>query len=293
MNDPVNNPKHYTDGCSVECIDMMQTALGWDGVIYFCLGNAYKYLWRHKLKNNPEEDLHKAKWYIDRAITMAQDDPDSYGYLLSIAEPLMQLVETYTILYQSKKAMDDHKIDMVNFEANFDNNTERRDLLSDLIDTKRILNSSYGSKLFDTEETKSDHDCKDELILTAVEALKRALNSVYGTELFNTEETKSDQDCSAPERKTKDDPYEESIFYKKTDDYFYDMLKKFKTNDYQDCMDEDDWAFVSADAKIIHNRLNSKEARDGHVTGVDRSVVIGALDRILERCKKHRKEDDK
>lgn len=104
-NDPVNNPKHYTDGCSVECIDMMQTALGWDGVIYFCLGNAYKYLWRHQLKNNPEEDLAKAKWYIDRAIVMAQDDPDSYGYLLSMAEPLMHLIETYTILYQSKKAL--------------------------------------------------------------------------------------------------------------------------------------------------------------------------------------------
>ena len=214
-NDPVNNPKHYTDGCSVECIDMMQTAIGWDGVIYFCLGNAYKYLWRHQLKNNPEEDLAKAKWYIDRAVVMAQDDKEDYGYLLSMAEPLMRLIETYTILYQSKKAMDDHKIDIVNFEANFDNNTERRDLLSDLIDTKRILNSSYGSKLFDTEETKSDHDC----------------------------------------------------------------------------MDEDDWAFVSADVKIIYNRLTSKEARDGHVTGVDRSVVIKALDRIFERCKKHQKED--
>ena len=105
--DNVENPKHYADGCSVECIDMMQTALGWEGVIYFCLGNAYKYLWRHKLKNNPEEDLHKAKWYIDRAVVMAQDDPDSYGYLLSMAEPLMQLVETYTILLQSKKALND------------------------------------------------------------------------------------------------------------------------------------------------------------------------------------------
>lgn len=188
-NDPVNNPKHYADGCSVECIDMMQTALGWDGVIYFCLGNAYKYLWRHKLKNNPEEDLHKAKWYIDRAIVMAQDDPDSYGYLLSIAEPLMLLVETYTILYQSKKAMADHS-------------EERKDFFS---------NWFFG-----------------------------------GVDIEN-------RDCN--------------------------------------CMVEDDWAFVSADAKIIQNRLNSKEACDGHVTGVDRSVVIGALDRILERCKKHQKED--
>ena len=230
-NDPVNNPKHYADGCSVECIDMMQTAIGWDGVIYFCLGNAYKYLWRHQLKNNPEEDLAKAKWYIDRAIVMVQDDPENYGYLLSTAEPLMRLIETYTIMLQSKKALNDLddssfypdclKTETFNFQnkkAMDDHAEERKDFFSKWF---------FGGV-----------DVKDGEPIDA----KRALNALYGTKFLN--------------------------------------------------MDEDDWMFVNADAKIIYNRLNSKEARDGHVTGVDRSVVIGALDRILERCKKHQKEDN-
>lgn len=245
MNDPVNNPSHYADGCSVECIDMMQTALGWDGVIYFCLGNAYKYLWRHKLKNNPEEDLAKAKWYIDRAVTMAQDDPDSYGYLLSMAEPLMRLIETYTILYQSKEVL---------------NSLDDSSFYPDSLETETF---KFRSKK-DTDDHKEFEKASEKYIngrdifsdwffggLTGDNA-KKVLNSIYGTGLFNTEETNND--CN--------------------------------------CMAEDDWMFVNADAKIIHNRLNSKEARDGHVTGVDRSVVIGALDRILERCKKHLQKKD-
>lgn len=65
--DPVNHPSHYADSCSIECIDSMMAVLGREGLVSFCIGNAYKYIWRHKHKGKPKEDLAKAKWYIDKA----------------------------------------------------------------------------------------------------------------------------------------------------------------------------------------------------------------------------------
>lgn len=63
-NDPVNHPSHYTQG-KVECIDAMEQALGTEVVKGFCLGNTYKYLWRHADKNG-DEDIEKAVWYFSR-----------------------------------------------------------------------------------------------------------------------------------------------------------------------------------------------------------------------------------
>ena len=61
-NDPVNNPKHYTDHPSgIECIQITEH-------MGFCLGNAIKYIWRADLKNDAIEDLEKAKWYIEREL---------------------------------------------------------------------------------------------------------------------------------------------------------------------------------------------------------------------------------
>ena len=60
--DMVNNPGHYTwHPSGVECIDITE---------HFNLnvGAAMQYLWRHEHKNNPIEDLEKARWHIDREI---------------------------------------------------------------------------------------------------------------------------------------------------------------------------------------------------------------------------------
>lgn len=65
--DNVNHPKHYEGETSIECIDAMELILGSEGVVSFCLGNAIKYLWRHRHKNK-EEDLDKAEWYMARAV---------------------------------------------------------------------------------------------------------------------------------------------------------------------------------------------------------------------------------
>ena len=64
MHDNVNSPKHYVGHTSLECIDVMCALFGKRSVCIFCLCNAFKYMWRHKFKNG-EEDLAKAKWYLD------------------------------------------------------------------------------------------------------------------------------------------------------------------------------------------------------------------------------------
>lgn len=65
--DNVNHPSHYEQSCSLECIDAMELIFGYRYVYCFCVCNAWKYIWRYKNKNG-EEDLKKARWYIDRCL---------------------------------------------------------------------------------------------------------------------------------------------------------------------------------------------------------------------------------
>ena len=62
--DMVNHPPHYQSDNGIECIDAIRAALGRDGFIAYCRGNAIKYLWRDKVNN--VEDRNKAIWYINR-----------------------------------------------------------------------------------------------------------------------------------------------------------------------------------------------------------------------------------
>ncbi len=69
MNDAVNHPSHYTQHPSgVECIDITEH-------MGFCLGNAFKYIWRASLKGDAERDLRKAVWYIEREIGRLSSRP--------------------------------------------------------------------------------------------------------------------------------------------------------------------------------------------------------------------------
>lgn len=63
--DMVNHPPHYQSDNGIECIDAIRAALGREGFIAYCRGNAIKYLWRDKVNN--VEDRSKAIWYINRA----------------------------------------------------------------------------------------------------------------------------------------------------------------------------------------------------------------------------------
>lgn len=70
--DLVNHPSHYETG-KFECINVMEEALGRDAVKGFCIGNAFKYLYRAKRKNGLE-DLKKAQWYLNKVISMEDED---------------------------------------------------------------------------------------------------------------------------------------------------------------------------------------------------------------------------
>ena len=74
MNDRVNHPIHYSQG-KVECIDAIESATyGLNGINAVCVANTIKYIWRFKNKNGLE-DLHKAKWYLEKLIQQISDNP--------------------------------------------------------------------------------------------------------------------------------------------------------------------------------------------------------------------------
>ena len=77
--DLVNHPSHYETG-KFECIEVMEEALGRDVVKGFCIGNAFKYLYRAKRKNGLE-DLKKAQWYLNRVISMEEEDNTKDPYV--------------------------------------------------------------------------------------------------------------------------------------------------------------------------------------------------------------------
>jgi hypothetical protein len=64
--DPVNHPPHYQG--KVECIDAIESALGTEGFIAYCRGNAIKYIFRAGKKGDEVEDLSKAIWYLERIL---------------------------------------------------------------------------------------------------------------------------------------------------------------------------------------------------------------------------------
>jgi len=65
--DMVNSPPHYTAG-GIEAIDAIESALGPEGFLAYCRGNAIKYIWRAGLKGVYRQDLRKAIWYLERAV---------------------------------------------------------------------------------------------------------------------------------------------------------------------------------------------------------------------------------
>ena len=63
----MNHPPHYNRG-KIETINAIREALGKEGFISYCKGNALKYIWRAGYKDDPVQDLKKAVWYLTRSI---------------------------------------------------------------------------------------------------------------------------------------------------------------------------------------------------------------------------------
>lgn len=72
MKDMINHPDHYKTG-KFEMIDVMEETYGIEFVKHFCLGNAFKYLYRCTKKHNtPTEDVKKAQWYLNKYIELEE-----------------------------------------------------------------------------------------------------------------------------------------------------------------------------------------------------------------------------
>ena len=71
--DPVHKPKHYNRHNSIECVEAIEacTESLFSGYLQ---GNAMKYLWRYRYKDNPLQYLGKSKWYLNKLIeTVAKE----------------------------------------------------------------------------------------------------------------------------------------------------------------------------------------------------------------------------
>ena len=73
--DSVNSPAHYTRG-RVEAIEIIEDAIvdAPDPIEGMLQAQVLKYLLRLWVKDNPEEDAKKARWYLDRLITKLDDN---------------------------------------------------------------------------------------------------------------------------------------------------------------------------------------------------------------------------
>jgi len=69
MNHPVHSPSHYTQG-RIEAIEVIEDVVAGapEPVLGYLVGQALKYLLRVWHKGNPNQDLQKAAWYLNRAI---------------------------------------------------------------------------------------------------------------------------------------------------------------------------------------------------------------------------------
>ena len=70
--DPVNHPPHYTVG-GIETLEVISAKLTKEQYLGYLLGNVLKYVMRHNYKGKPIEDLKKAGFYLERAITLSEN----------------------------------------------------------------------------------------------------------------------------------------------------------------------------------------------------------------------------
>lgn len=97
----INHPEHYNIPGRKECIDEMLEKFGVEKVRAFCELNAYKYRYRHELKNG-NEDLDKAKWY-DRALLKLTQSDEKYrlAEYFGVKTQINQMIEEMAELTQA------------------------------------------------------------------------------------------------------------------------------------------------------------------------------------------------
>ena len=97
----INHPEHYNIPGRKECIDEMLEKFGVEKVRAFCELNAYKYRYRHELKNG-NEDLDKAKWY-DRTLQKLTQSDEKYrlAEYFGVKTQINQMIEEMAELTQA------------------------------------------------------------------------------------------------------------------------------------------------------------------------------------------------
>jgi hypothetical protein len=73
MVDLVNRPPHYLVG-GLEAIDIIKSRLSQEEYQGYLKGNHLKYILRYPFKDNPEQDLEKAEWYINKLREATKDE---------------------------------------------------------------------------------------------------------------------------------------------------------------------------------------------------------------------------
>jgi hypothetical protein len=62
--DEVENPSHYCEKRRIQPVEVIE-----DWGLNYCLGCVVKYIARYNRKGSPRTDIHKAEWYLKRAIS--------------------------------------------------------------------------------------------------------------------------------------------------------------------------------------------------------------------------------
>ena len=70
--DMINNPNHYNNG-AIECIDAIEQSMTLEGFRGYLKGNVQKYVWRYESKGGLQ-DLMKAHWYLNKLISVTEED---------------------------------------------------------------------------------------------------------------------------------------------------------------------------------------------------------------------------
>ncbi len=73
--DVVNSPPHYKTG-GIEAIEGIEASMAPEAFAGYLKGNIMKYMWRYERKGKPIEDLKKARWYLDRLISLRERKAD-------------------------------------------------------------------------------------------------------------------------------------------------------------------------------------------------------------------------
>ncbi len=84
----VDHPAHYNTG-SIEVIDAIE-----DWKLGFHLGNVVKYIARSPHKDNELDDLRKARWYLERYISKAEEKLPTLASLRGILSATTASPET-------------------------------------------------------------------------------------------------------------------------------------------------------------------------------------------------------